>query len=175
MSEANKDLTAPVDASLLTPAQAGEMLQRMAGEPSGKRPLPNDPHAMTREEAGRALEQLGKQPLPTADPIADAIAGRAQPDMMHTSLPGSTTLPPMKLADFAGALRENGFDNTAVEFVLREKTVTAAEREWAGIKKAELLADPAWAARYLNGDVKARHDMMALTYMTSAETAEVAP
>jgi len=171
MSGANDDLTTPADVSLITPQQAGEMLRRMSGnEPS--RPMPSNVSDMTREEAGKALDAMAKAQLKqAADPVAAAIAGQVYPDEMHTSPLDSTTLPPMKLAEFAGALRESGFDDRAVECVLREQKVSAAEREQAGIRKAELLADPIWSARFLAGDVKARHDMVALIYLTTAAVA----
>jgi hypothetical protein len=172
MSEATDDLSRPADPTLLTPAQAGEMLRKMAGDEKG-RPQPSNTFDMTREEAGKALDAMAKTQLKQADdPVAAAIAGQVYPDEMHTSPLGSTTLPPMKMAEFAGALRENGFDDRAVECVLREQKVTTAEREAARIRRAELLADPEWSARYLKGDVKARHDMVALTYLTTAAVVE---
>jgi hypothetical protein len=61
--------------------------------------------------------------------------------------------------------------STASMCVLREQAVTAAEREQAKIRKAEMIADPEWVKRFLGGDVKARHDMVALTYLISAEVA----
>jgi hypothetical protein len=173
MSEANDDLSRPADPTLLTPAQTGEMLRKMAGDEKG-RPQPSNTFDMTREEAGKALDAMAKTQLKQADdPVAAAIAGQVYPDEMHTSPLDSTTLPPLKLASFADALRENGFDDRAVECVLREQAVTVAEREQAKIRKAELQADPEWVKRFLGGDVKARHDMVALTYLaTSTAVAE---
>jgi hypothetical protein len=164
------DLTAPPDISLLTPTRAGELLQRMSGNAQG-RPMPTNVSDMTKAEAGRALDAMAKAPLQQVDPVADAIAGFTRPDEMHASPLGSTTLPPLKLADFAGALRESGFNDTGVEFILRDKPVTAADVEMAKLRKAELMADPVWVAAYLNGNVKARHDMAAWNYILSAEVA----
>jgi hypothetical protein len=52
-----------------------------------------------------------------------------------------------------------------------KRSTVGSKREQAKIRKAEMIADPDWVKRFLGGDVKARHDMVALTYLISAEVA----
>jgi hypothetical protein len=152
----NDDLTAPADVSQLTPAQAGEMLRRMSGDP-GKRPLPTDPHQMTREEAGKALERMAKTPLPSVDPVGDAIAGKLQNDVMVTSTPESPMLSPYKLNETVNALREIGFPDAGIRRIIEGTKTSAEEVAWARVEKDRAISDPEFVKRYLGGNRKERH------------------
>jgi hypothetical protein len=156
------------DWSSISPAQATELLKGLTEDYYKTNP---DAQPDTPAEAGQALAAMAKKPLPSVDPVGDAIARKLRNDVMVTSTPESPMLSPHKLALTVDALRESGFPDSGVEFILRDKMVTAADKEWARGEKDRLLADAEFVKRYLGGNLRDRHWMAGLTYILSAEVA----
>ena len=160
----------PIDFSQISPKQAGEALARMTADYAKGNPA--DPLRMSPERATASLEQMAKGAKSSeVDPIGAALKGELKTDVMTTSPADAPMLSPYKLNETVGALRSIGFPDSGVEFILRNKTVTAADVVWARGVKDRMLTDPEFVKRYLGGTPADRHYMAGLDYILSADIA----
>jgi hypothetical protein len=111
--------------------------------------------------ANREMRALTAMIAGGGDDVAAAIVS-------GNKLPELATSEQRLMAATAEHLREMGFPPTAIRETISGKEPTPADVERARLWKTQIMKNPEWVRRYLDGDGDAQREMMAANILLSS-------